>query len=172
MSSLRKVFSEGVLSNIVDEINTKEPEKATITSGTRGEMEPDQVEYLTKETTELNEMKPSRESVLMKADNFPRYVLLRATSRDPNVMVRRFARASSSDSEVVTGLDIWRQMAVTYARSAQTQVGTRLKQIMPPTEWNPGRSPSVLQMHHHWLELISKCESLSSEKIASSIKIT
>ena len=27
-------------------------------------------------------------------------------------------------------------------------------------------------MYHHWLELISKYESLSSEKIASSIKIT
>ena len=72
----------------------------------------------------------------------------------------------------VTGLEIWRQMAVTYAGSAQTRVVTLLKQIMTPSEWNPEKSSNVLQMHHHWLELISKYESLSSEKIASSIKIT
>ena len=42
---------------------------------------------------------------------------------------------------------------------------------MTPSEWNPEKSPNVLQMCHHWLELISKHESLNSEKIASSIKI-
>ena len=87
-------------------------------------------------------------------------------------MVRRIMRTTSSDSEVVTGLEIWRQMAVTYAGSAQTRVVTLLKQIMTPSEWNPEKSSNVLQMYHHWLELISKYESLNSEKIASSIKIT
>ena len=81
-------------------------------------------------------------------------------------------RTTSSDSEVVTGLEIWRQMAVTYAGSAQTRVVTLLKQIMTPSEWNPEKSSNVLQLYHHWLELISKYESLSSEKIAPSIKIT
>ena len=74
----------------------------------------------------------------MKADNFLRYVLLHSTSGDPNIMVRRIMRTSSSDSDVVTGLKIWRQIAVTYAGSAQTRVVALLKQIMTPTEWNPG----------------------------------
>ena len=104
----------------------------------------------------------------MKADNFLRCVLLHSTSGDPSTVVRRIMRTSSSDSDVVTGLEIWCQMAVTYA---QTRVVTLLKQIMTPTEWNPEKSPNVLQMYHHWLELISKYESLRSEKIASSIKI-
>ena len=108
----------------------------------------------------------------MKADNFLVYVLLHSTSSDTNIMVRRIMRTSSSDSDVITGLEIWRQMAVTYAGSAQTRVVTLLKQIMTPSEWNPEKSPNVLQMYHHWLELISKYKSLSSEKIASSIKIT
>ena len=87
-------------------------------------------------------------------------------------MVCRVMRTSSSDSDVVTGLEIWRQMAVTYAGSAQTRVVTLLKRIMTPTEWNPERSTNALQMCHHWLELVSKYQSHSSEKIASSIKIT
>ena len=120
----------------------------------------------------LEEKRDSRGLTLIKADNFLRYVLLHSTSGDPNIMVRRIMRTSSSDSEVVTGLEIWRQMAVTYAGSAQTRVVTLLKQIMTPSEWNPEKSSNVLQMYHHWLELISKYESLSSEKIASSIKIT
>ena len=43
---------------------------------------------------------------------------------------------------------------------------------MTPTEWNPEKSTYVLQTYHHWFELISKYESVSSEKIASNIKIT
>ena len=109
---------------------------------------------------------------IVKADNFLKYVLLHSTSGDPNIMVRRAMRTSSSDSDVVTGLEIWRQMAVTYAGSAQTRVVTLLKQIMTPTEGIPKNQANVLQMYHHWLELISKYESLSSETIASSIKIT
>ena len=87
-------------------------------------------------------------------------------------MVHRIMRTTSSDSEIVAGLEIWRQMAVTYAGSAQTRVVTLLKQIMTPSEWNPEKSSNVLQLYHHWLELISKYESPSSEKIAPSIKIT
>ena len=108
----------------------------------------------------------------MQADNFLRYVLLHSTSGDPNTMVRRIMRTSSSDSDVVTGLEIWRQMVVTYAGSAQTRVVTLLKQIMTPPQWNPEKSPNVLQMYHRWLEFISKYVSLSSEKLASSIEIT
>ena len=67
------------------------------------------------------------------------YVLLHSTSGDPNIMVRHIMRTSSSDSDVVTGPEIWRQMAVTYAESAQTRVVTVLKQIMTPTEWNPAK---------------------------------
>ena len=81
-------------------------------------------------------------------------------------------RTSSTDSDVVTGLDIWRQIAVSNAGSAQTRVVTLLKQIMTPTEWNPEKSPNGLQVYHQCLELISKYESLNPEKIASSIKIT
>ena len=43
---------------------------------------------------------------------------------------------------------------------------------MTPSEWNPEKSSNVLQLYHNWLELISKYESRSSEKIAPSIKIT
>ena len=46
-------------------------------------------------------------------------------------------RTTNSDSEVVAGLEIWRQMAVTYAGSAQTRVVTLRKQIMTPSEWKP-----------------------------------
>ena len=49
-------------------------------------------------------------------------------------MVRRVMRTSNSDSDVVTGLEIWRQVAVTYAGSAQAQVVALLKHIMTPTE--------------------------------------
>ena len=60
-------------------------------------------------------------------------------------MVRRIRGASSSDSDVVTGLEIWRQIAVTYAGSAQTRVADGI----------PEESANVLQMYHHWLELVS-----------------
>ena len=69
-------------------------------------------------------------------------------------------RTSSSDSDVAIGLEIWRQMAVTYAGSAQIRVVALLKHIMTPTEWNHEKAANVLQMYHHWLELISKYESL------------
>ena len=108
----------------------------------------------------------------MKADNLLRCVLIHSTSCDPNITVRRIMRTSSSDSDVVTGLEIWRQTAVTCAGSTQTRVVTLLKQIITPTEWNPEKSTDVLQVYHHWLELISKYKSLNSEKIASSIEIT
>ena len=79
----------------------------------------------------LVKKKASRESTLMKADNLLKHVLLHSTSGDPSIVVRRIVRTSSSDSDVVTGLEIWRQVAVTYD---QTRVVTHLKQIMTPTE--------------------------------------
>ena len=169
----KKVFIERVLSDIVENIKEKNLDLEAVASGARVIDDQDAVaEVIKGEIKTLKEKKVSRESTLMKADNFLKCVLLHSMSGDPNIMVRRIMRASSSDSDVVTGLEFWRQMAVTYAGSAQTRVVTLLKQIMTPTEWNPGKSPNVLQMYHHWLELISKYESLSSEKIASSIKIT
>ena len=169
----KKVFIEGILSELVEEIKDKNTELEEATSGVRVVDDQDtEIEKIKEEMKVLEKMKDSRGLTLMKADNFLRYVLLHSTSGDPNIMVRRIMRTSSSDSEVVTGLEIWSQMAVTYAGSAQTRVVTLLKQIMTPSEWNPEKSSNVLQMYHHWLELISKYESLSSEKIASSIKIT
>ena len=169
----KKIFIEGVLSELIEEINTKNTELEEVTSGARIVDDQDaETEKLKGEIKALEEKKESRGLTLLKADNFLRYVLLHSTSGDPNVMVRRIMRTTSSDSEIVAGLEIWRQMAVTYAGSAQTRVVTLLKQIMTPSEWNPEKSSSVLQQYHHWLELISKYESLSSEKIAPSIKIT
>ena len=166
----KNVFIEGVLSEIIDQIKAKNLELEAITSGATTPHDPDaEASGIKGEIKTLNEKKASRESTLMKADNFLRYVLLHSTSGNPSIVVRRIMRTSSSDSDVVTGLEIWRQMAVTYA---QTRVVTLRKQIMTPTEWNPEKSPNVLQMYHHWLELISRYESLNSEKIASSIKIT
>ena len=166
----KNIFIEGVLSEIFEEIKEKNTEFEEVTSGARIVDDQDtEVERLQGEIKALEEKKDSRGLTLLKADNFLRYVLLHSTSDDPNVMVRRIMRTTSSDSEVVTGLEIWRQMAVTYAGSAQTRVV--LRQIMTPSEWNPEKSSNVLQLYHHWLELISKYESLSSEKIAPSIKI-
>ena len=169
----KKIFIEGVLSELIEEIKEKNTELEEVTSGARIVDDQDtEIERIQGEIKALEEKKDSRGLTLLKADNFLRYVLLHSTTGDPNVMVRRIMRTTSSDSEVVTGLEIWRQMAVTYAGSAQTRVVTLLKQIMTPSEWNPEKSSNVLQLYHHWLELISKYESLSSEKIASSIKIT
>ena len=169
----KKVFIEGVLSEIIEEIKNINLDLEAVSSGARVVDDQDtEVERLKGVIKTLEEKRDSRGLTLIKADNFRRYVLLHSTSGDPNVMVRRIMRTTSSDSEVVTGLEIWRQMAVTYAGSAQARVVTLLKQIMTPSEWNPEKSSNVLQMYHHWLELISKYESLNSEKIASSIKIT
>ena len=169
----KKVFIEGVLSEIIEEITEKNTEIEEVTSGARVVDDQDfEVERLKGEIKTLEEKRDSRGLTLIKADNFLRYVLLHSTSGDPNVMVRRIMRTTSSDSEVVTGLEIWRQMAVTDAGSAQARVVTLLKQIMTPSEWNPEKSSDVVQLYHHWLEFISKYESLSSEKIAPSIKIT
>ena len=115
----KKVFIEGVLSEIVEEIKDKNTELEEVTSGVRVVDDQDtEVERIKGEIKTLEEKKDSRGLTLMKADNFLRYVLLHSTSGDPNIMVRRIMRTSSSDSEVVTGLEIWRQMAVTYAGSA------------------------------------------------------
>ena len=169
----KKIFVEGVLSELIEEIKDKNTELEEVTSGARIVADQDaEIDSIKGEIKTLEEKRDSRVLTLLKADNFLRYVLLHSTTGDPNVMVRRIMRTTSSDSEVVTGLEIWRQMAVTYAGSAQTRVVTLLKQIMTPSEWNPEKSPNVLQLYHHWLELISKYESLSSEKIAPSIKIT
>ena len=169
----KKIFIEGVLSEIIEEISKKNADLEAVTSGAQITADPDaEAEKIKGEIKALEEKKDSRVLTLLRADNFLRYVLLHSTSGDPNVMVRRIMRTTSSDSEIVAGLEIWRQMAVTYAGSAQTRVVTLLKQIMTPSEWNPEKSSNVLQQYHHWLELISKYESLSSEKIAPSIKIT
>ena len=116
----KKVFIEGVLSEIVDEITQIELKKEALTSGARSNVDPDQVGIINGEISALNERKASRESTLMRADNLFRKegVLLHSLSGDPNIMVRRVIQTSSSDPDVVTRLDIWRHMVVTFAGSA------------------------------------------------------
>ena len=144
----RKAFVEGVLSEIIEEIKEKNIDLEAVTSSARVVDDQDAVaDQVRTEVKALEDKKALQKSTLMKADNFLKYVLLHSTSGDPNIMVRRIMRTSSSDSDVVTGLEIWRQMAVTYAGSAQTRVVTLLKQIMTPTEWNPEKSPNVLQTY-------------------------
>ena len=117
----KNVFIEGVLSEIIEEIKNKNLELEAVTSGAAGAADPDQESGLKDEVKALNEKKASRAATLMKAHNFLRYVLFHSTSGDPNIIFRR---------DVVTGLEIWRQMAVTYVGSTQTRVVTLLKQIM------------------------------------------
>ena len=81
-------------------------------------------------------------------------------------------RTSDSDSGAVTGLEIWRQMSIHFAGSAKTRTVSLLKQIMSPVEWNAEKSKDVIQQYYHWLELISKYEAISSEKISDTVKIT
>ena len=123
----KKVFIEGVLSEPDEEIKDKNLDLEAISSGARVVDDQDaEVERLKGEIKTLERMKDSRGLTLMKADNFLRHVLLHSTSGDPSIMVRRIMRTSSSDSEVVIGLEIWRQMDVTYTGSAQTRVVTLL----------------------------------------------
>ena len=141
----KKVFIVGVLSELVEEIRDKNLDLKAVTSGARVVDDQDaEVAQRKEKIKTLEDKKNSRGLTLMKADNFLRYVLLHSTSGDPNIMVRRIMRTSSSDSDVVTGLEIWRQMAVTYSGSAQTRVVALLKQIMTPSEWNPEKSPNVV----------------------------
>ena len=114
-------------------------------SGVEDAVDQDAADAVQVEIDALVGKKSSKVSTLMKADNFLRHVLLHSRSGDPNIMVRRIMRTSSSDSDVVTGLEIWRHMAVTYAGSAQTRVVTLLKQIMTPTERNPEKSTHVFK---------------------------
>ena len=137
-------------------------------SRSAGAMDPDRESRIKGEVKELNEKTTSRETTHMKIDDFSG--MFHSTPGDPNIMARRVMRTSSSDSDAITGLEIWRHMAVTYAGSTQIRVVTFLKQIMTPTERTPKKSANVLQMYHHWLELISKYESFSSEKISYNIK--
>ena len=66
----------------------------------------------------------------------------------------------------------WRQMSIHCAGSAKTRTVSFFKQIMSPVEWNAEKSKDVIQQYHHWLELISKYEAVSSEKISDTVKIT
>ena len=93
-----KVFIEGVLSDVVEELKDKNLHLEAVTSGARVVDDQDAtVAQLNNEIKALEEKKASRGSTLMKADNFLKYVLLHSTSGDPNIMVRRIMRTSSSD---------------------------------------------------------------------------
>ena len=131
-----------------------------------------EIKDIQEEIDKLNSRLEQKKSALLKADFFLRYTLLHATSGDPNVMVRRIMRTSDSDSGAVTGLEIWRQMSIHFAGSAKTRTVSLLKQIMSPVEWNAEKSKDVIQQYYHWLELISKYEAISSEKISDTVKIT
>ena len=59
-----------------------------------------------------------------------------------------------------------------FARSSKPRTVSLLKQIMSAVEWNVAKSKDVIQQCYHWLELISKYEALSGEKITDRVKIT
>ena len=63
-------------------------------------------------------------------------------------------------------------MSIHFAGSAKTRTVSLLEQIMSPVEWNAEKSKDVIQQYYHWLELISKYEAISSEKISDTVKIT
>ena len=133
----KKVFVKKILSEFVNEIKNKELEKETLTSGARGELDPDQETRLANEISALNAKKTSRETTLVKPDMFCRYVF-HSTSGDPSIMVRCVMRTSSSDSDVVSGLEILRQMDGSHVcRICSNSSSHSSQAIMAPTEWNP-----------------------------------
>ena len=81
-------------------------------------------------------------------------------------------RTSDSDSGAVTGLEIWRHMSIHFAGSVKTRTVSLHKKITSPVEWSAEKSKDVTQQCYHWLELISKYEAISSEKISDTAKIT
>ena len=178
----KDVMFKGILSeNIenIDKVTAHQLKKEQDKVKAQTEGKPQEIQDLTKEIKEIQEeivdlksKLEQKKSALLKADFFLRYTLLHATSGDPNVMVRRIMRTSDSDSGAVTGLEIWRQMSTHFAGSAKTRTVSLLKQIMSPVEWNAEKSKDVIQQYYHWLELISKYEAISSEKISDTVKIT
>ena len=178
----KDVMFKGVLSENIenlDKVTAQKLKKERDKVKAQNANKPQDVQDLTKEITviqeeidKLNSKLEQKRSALLKADFFLRYTLLHATSGYPNVMVRRIMRTSDSDSGAVTGLEIWRQMSIHFAGSAKTRTVSLLKQIMSPVEWNAEKSKDVIQQYYHWLELISKYEAISSEKITDTVKIT
>ena len=144
----KKDSVEGILSENIEEMKAKNLDLETVSSAARAVDDQDAVVERIKT---LKDKKVARESTLMNADKFLRYVLLCSMSGDPNM------RTSSWDSDVVIGLEIWRQMVVTYAGSAQTRVVTLLKQITTPTEWNPEKKQ----------RMFFRCVSIGSNSSAS-----
>ena len=63
-------------------------------------------------------------------------------------------------------------MSIHFAGSAKTRTVSLLKQITSPVEWSAGKSKDVIRQYYHWLELISKYEAISLEKISDTVKIT
>ena len=178
----KDVMFKGILSENmenIDKVTAQRIQKEQDKKKASDENKPQDVQDITKEIKviqeeldKLNSKLEQKKSALLKADFFLRYTLLHATSGDPNVMVRRIMRTSDSDSGSVTGLEIWRQMSIHFAGSAKTRTVSLLKQIMSPVEWNAEKSKDVIQQYYHWLELISKYEAISSEKISDTVKIT
>ena len=78
----KKVFIEGVLSEIIEEIKNVNLDLETVSSGARVVDDQDaEVERLKGEIKNLEEKRDSRGLTLIKADNFLRYVLLRSNVR-------------------------------------------------------------------------------------------
>ena len=178
----KDVMFKGRLSENIenlDKVTAQKLKKEQDKVKTQDANKPQDVQDLTKEMTaiqeeidKLNSKLEQKKSALLKADFFLRYTLLHATSGDPNVMVRRIMKISESDSGAVTGLEIWRQMSIHFAGSAKTRTVSFLKQIMSLVEWSAEKLKDVIQQYYHWLELISKYEAISSEKITDTVKIT
>ena len=118
------------------------------------------------ELEKLKSKLEQKKSILLKADFFLRYTLLHATSGDPNVMVRRIMRTSNFRFR----RSHWPVNLASNVNSlcgvSETRTVSLLKQTMSPVEWNAQKSKDVIQQCYHWLELVSKYEAVSSEKIS------
>ena len=114
-----------------------------------------------------------RKSTLLKADFLLMYTLLRATSGDPSVMVRRTMRTSNSHSGAVIGLEIWCQVSIHIAgpKPGRSLCSSRSRSChLQRVEYG-----EVKGCHSAVLSLAGahiKCESISSEKISDTVKIT
>ena len=178
----KDVMFKGILSeNIesIDKVTAQRVKKDQDKAKAILDNKPQDAQDITKEINDiqevidkLNSKLEQKKPALLKADFFLRYTLLHATSGDPNVMVRRNMRTSDSDSGAIAGLEIWRQMSIHFAGSAKTRTVSLLKKIMSPVEWNAEKSKDVIQQYYHWLELNSKYEAISSEKITDTVEIT
>ena len=167
----KKVFIEGVLSELVEEIKDKNLDLEAVTSGARV------VDDQDAEVTQRRNQSSRRKEKFKGAHTHENRQFSQVCSASLNI--RRSKHHHSSHHENVklrlgcshrprnlasSGCHLCRFSSDSSSHTPQADhdsIGMESR-----------KSPNVLQMYHHWLERISKYESLSSEKIASNIKIT